>query len=572
MKVAAKASGPKSREGSKARPLLSGPGYQKLKRTVVLATAAVALVPLLVVTLVSYFQYSRALEETARHSMSRLLTNNKQSIEFFLTERRSALNYIIRSRSFEELCQPGALGRIVRNMNESFPLGAFVDLGIIDSTGTQRCYHGPFDLVGRTYSDQRWFQQVSLRGVYISEVFLGHRNSPHIAIATRQEGGDEGYYVLRATFDAEMLASQIHSSGLRLVDDIFLINRDGVLQTRSRRYGAVLEEIPLDRPHNTPGVEVVDHEDEQGRPIFLGYAGIAESPFVLVYVKPAVELASAWRDLAPLYVFVLVSGALILAVVLWGSGQFVRRIRTENLRRASLMHKVEYSNKLASIGRLAAGVAHEVNNPLAVINEKTGLLKDLVSMREEEPNREKYLGIIDSVLRSVERCTKITHRLLGFARRMDVSHEEIDLRGLLEEVVGFLGREAEYRNIQIEVELRGNPPPIVSDRGQLQQVFLNLLNNAVGAVQDGGKIRLVGEKVSDNRVAVTVADDGMGIPEENLNRIFEPFFTTKEGSGTGLGLSITYGIVTKLGGELSVESEVGEGTQFRVELPLAPEE
>jgi len=572
MKVTAKPPDSKFGAGSKARPLLSGPGYQKLKRTVVLATAAVALVPLLVVTLVSYFQYNRALEETAKQSMNRLLTNNKQSIEFFLGERRSALNYIIRDRSFDELCAPGALGRIMRNMNESFPLGTFVDLGIIDSTGTQRCYNGPFDLVGRTYSDQRWFQQVSQRGVYISEVFLGHRNSPHIAIATRQEWGDDGYYVLRATFDAEMLASQIHSGGLRLEDDIFLMNREGVLQTKSRRYGSVLAEMPLDRPHNTPGVEVADHQDEHGRPILLGYASIADSPFVLVYVKPAVELTSSWRDLAPLYGFVLISGVLILAVVLWGSGQFVRRIRTENLRRAALMHKVEYSNKLASIGRLAAGVAHEVNNPLAVINEKTGLLKDLVSMREDTPDRDKYLGIIDSVLRSVERCTKITHRLLGFAKRMDVRHEEIHLPSLLEEVVGFLGREAEYRNIQIKVEETGSPPPIVSDRGQLQQVFLNLLNNAVGAVENGGTVDLVVEAVDDNHVAITVTDNGTGIPKENLSRIFEPFFTTKEGSGTGLGLSITYDIVTKLGGELSVESEVGQGTQFRVDLPVAPEE
>jgi signal transduction histidine kinase len=235
------------------------------------------------------------------------------------------------------------------------------------------------------------------------------------------------------------------------------------------------------------------------------------------------------------------------------------------------MHKVEYSNKLASLGRLAAGVAHEINNPLAIVNEKTGLLKDLVTLQEDIPRREKLLGLIDSVLQSVERCKRITHRLLGFAKQRDVQHEQIDVPSLFKEVVGFLGKEAEYRNIHITVEGEEDVPTIESDRGQLQQVFLNLLNNAVSAVKDGGRISIAIGVGNSKRVSICVADDGVGISEENRKRLFEPFFTTREGSGTGLGLSITYGIVQKLGGEISVESEVGKGTRFTVLLPIKQE-
>ena len=145
-----------------------------------------------------------------------------------------------------------------------------------------------------------------------------------------------------------------------------------------------------------------------------------------MFVKPLAE-ETRWPILARLAGFLAVSAVLILVVILWGTRLFVRSLRAENLRRAALMHEVEYSNKLASIGRLAAGMAHEINNPLAIINEKTGLLKDTIALRDKSEHHDKYLALIDSVLGSVNRCKKITHRLLGFARRMDVEREEIDM-------------------------------------------------------------------------------------------------------------------------------------------------
>jgi len=556
-------------DDAEARLLLSATGYQQLRRTVVMATASVALIPLFVLTLVHYNHYQETLEDTQLQGISRLLTNNKRSLEFFLAERMSALSYLIRDRSYQELCEPGALGRIMRNMNQSFALGAFVDLGVIDAAGAQRCYEGPFDLSGRSYRDQEWFRQARRHGRHVSEVFLGFRNSPHFAIATRHTRQDGVDFVLRATFDAEMLRQQIHSAGLGLHDDIFLTDRSGTLQTPSRKYGEVLKQVPLDPPHNAPGVEVFRHADELGQAILLGYANIAGSPFVLVFVKPAREGGVGWQVSARLLGFLCASTVLILAVILWGSSQFVRRIRAENERRAKLMHNVEYNNKLASIGRLAAGVAHEINNPLAVINEKTGLLQDLISMRGEEPARSKYLALTDSVLASVSRCKTITHRLLGFAKRMDIGHEELDISALLEEVVGFLHKEAEYRSITLSVSCQDVDATVVSDRGQLQQVFVNLINNAIGAVSDGGEVKISIKATEGGPVSVLIADNGIGIPKENLGRIFEPFFTTKEGSGTGLGLSITHGIVQRLGGTISVDSQVSQGTCFTVTLPRA---
>jgi signal transduction histidine kinase len=151
---------------------------------------------------------------------------------------------------------------------------------------------------------------------------------------------------------------------------------------------------------------------------------------------------------------------------------------------------------------------------------------------------------------------------------MDVEHESIDLPSLVREVLGFLEKEASYREISVTIDQEEGLPTISSDRGQLQQVFLNILNNAFAAVSDGGHIEISARRAPNDMVAVAVKDDGVGIPRDRLKEIFEPFFTTKEGFGTGLGLSITYGIVHKLRGRIEVESELGKGTTFTVLLPI----
>jgi len=150
---------------------------------------------------------------------------------------------------------------------------------------------------------------------------------------------------------------------------------------------------------------------------------------------------------------------------------------------------------------------------------------------------------------------------------MDVQSEKIDLHALLKDVLGFLGREAEYRNIRVSFDVADDLPTIEGDRSQLQQVFLNILNNALAAVDNGGTIDIALKSGENHTVVVKVTDNGKGIPEADIKKIFEPFFTTKKSGGTGLGLSITYGIVKKLGGEIAVESKLGVGTTFTVILP-----
>jgi len=267
----------------------------------------------------------------------------------------------------------------------------------------------------------------------------------------------------------------------------------------------------------------------------------------------------------------IISVVVIILVVLKLSGTLVKSIREADEKRESAFRELEHGQKLSPIGRLAAGVAHEINNPLAIINEKAGLIKDVIEHVEDcNTAREKFLTLIGSILQSVQRCRTITHRLLGFAKRLDVQFEELSVNDIITEVLGFLEKEALYRKIKIELNLAPALPKISSDRGQLQQVFLNILNNAFAAVDSGGQVAIATWEENAETLGVSVRDNGCGMSEETLRHIFEPFFTTKKEYGTGLGLPITYGIVKKLGGDFKVQSKEGQGTNFTIFLSKYP--
>jgi two-component system NtrC family sensor kinase len=227
------------------------------------------------------------------------------------------------------------------------------------------------------------------------------------------------------------------------------------------------------------------------------------------------------------------------------------------------------AEKLASLGRIAAGVAHEINNPLAIINEKAGLLQDILLISGDLKHKEKFLNLIEGIVTSVNRCRAITHRLLGFVRRMEVTFEPMDINETVREVKEFLGTDISLKSIRFEMNLREDLPQVRSDKVQVEQILLNIIKNAIDAVEEGGFVQVATGTKEGTTVQISIRDNGPGIPKDQLKRIFEPFFTTKErGKGTGLGLFVSYGIMKKLGGTILVESETGKGTLFVVELPI----
>jgi two-component system, NtrC family, sensor kinase len=238
--------------------------------------------------------------------------------------------------------------------------------------------------------------------------------------------------------------------------------------------------------------------------------------------------------------------------------------------RVEAIHAVGRAEKLAAVGRLAAGVVHEINNPLATISACAESLENRVaegafSDSPEVEDLREYLSLIRS---EAFRCKTITNGLLDFSRVRTGNRTPIDIASVLKSSARLLAHQKRGENISINLELGENIPPVNADEGQIQQAVIALSTNAIDAMPAGGTLTLCAN-VQNNRVTVEVQDTGHGIAAEDLPKIFEPFFSTKEvGKGTGLGLAVCYGIVTEHGGRLAVRSNIGKGTTFTIFLPI----
>jgi two-component system NtrC family sensor kinase len=237
--------------------------------------------------------------------------------------------------------------------------------------------------------------------------------------------------------------------------------------------------------------------------------------------------------------------------------------------RVEAIHAAGRAEKLAAVGRLAAGVVHEINNPLATISACAESLEARVDegvfgSSPEVDDLHEYLGLIRS---EAFRCKAITNGLLDFSRVRTSNRLLIDMAELIRSSANLISHQKRGSDINIKFELDENLPLINADGGQLQQAIIALATNAVDAMPHGGSLTFRAFS-TNNRMTVEIRDTGVGIASENLSKIFEPFFTTKEvGKGTGLGLAVCYGIVTDHGGRLSVRSNVGVGTTFTIFLP-----
>ncbi len=542
--------------------------YAHFARNLLFIILVVAIAPFLIQGVVAHYQAKKLIERQYKDHLVWQLRHTQASVDQFMEVHMAALSSLFQSHAVETFEDQKSLQHVFSEFKKAFP--NFVDLGLIDSDGLQNTYDGPYKLLGKNYRDESWFHEAVIRGVYISDVFLGYRQIPHVVMAVKSQAADTGTFcILRTTINTEPFEKMVGAMNYGHEDDTFLINKEGILQNRSRFNGNALTRIKMAIPCGAQSVIWTEGINGQNQKATIAYTGLRKKDWTLAFVQPLSVKKHYFHALQQSMTFVSIMSFIgVVLLALWMTRRFVMRLREAEEDHDAMLHKIEHSNKLASIGRLASGVAHEINNPMAIINEKAGLMKDLTEMSEDFANKDRFLDLLRSIHSAVIRCRTITHRLLGFARQMHVSPEVVDINELIREVFGFLEKEAFHRDIRIELELHEDLPTVVSDRGQLQQVFLNVINNAIDAVDKGGEIS-VGTWIKDEEmVAVRISDSGCGIAPDKLKRICEPFYTTKLlGKGTGLGLSITYGIIEKLGGKVSVESEVNKGTKFVIEIP-----
>ena len=544
--------------------------FRRKWKLLVLVTTLVAFAPLAALTLIGYEATTDAIETEIRQNTYSLVSNTLRTVSFFISERRSMLALILKEQTPAQLEDPMQLDGLLKSLNQG--VGGFVDLGVVDQEGNILNYAGPYDLDGTNICQDNCFRKVVEKGFFISAQISGDQLQQHLIMALHDNTPGGSGNILRATLDIKTFNTLLDQLDLGESGDAFIINEDGVLLTPSRFHGDLFAKVPLSLPGNASEITVMESRAAGKGTLIVGHAAIADTSMRLVMVKFKDELMHAWQNTRnKLLIFLAVNAGLVILAILWMATYLINRIHAADAKRVAALHQVEYANKIASLSRLSAGVAHEINNPLAIIGEKTGLVKDLLALSEAAAHKEKLVGLVDDALAAVKRCGNITQRLLNFARHMETRHEMIDLDQIITEMVSFLKKEAEYRQISIHIDFPDDFPEFESDRGNLQQIFLNLLNNSFAAMDDGGRLDISGRRLSEEKVEITVQDDGHGILEEDLPHIFEPFFSSKNSpEGTGLGLSVTYGFIREIGGRIRVESRVNEGTRFFIELPLKP--
>jgi len=539
---------------------------QKTLRWRIVATLlTVSILPLVVAGFGGWVVFSDILEQKALEQMRTLVCGHARAIESNLSNRMHLLHLLAQSHSIENICNSEQLQDFLSDLNQSSD-GGFIDLGVIDIKGNHLAYVGPYELEDKNYRETDWFKEVMIRGVYVSDVFLGFRQVPHCIIAVKSTKG-KNPWILRATINSQQFDKLVKMGVSDKINDAFIINKNGIFQTTPKG-GSLLDKSPLSVIDFNRGVN--DQRITQNDTTWIIVNSWVNNDRWILIVKQelTIVLKPVNQAITSIAKIVIIAVALLIITTFLATWNLTNQIDKAHAEREEMSRAFIRSAKLASIGELATGLAHEINNPLAIISAEQTNISDLISEFKADES-EQIIDSVDRCQTQLQRCANITRKMLQFGRKQESSPELTDITPRVKDVINLLERHANVRNIKIESEIEDNLPEVLVDQIEFEQVLVNLINNAIDALPNGGKISLKIYKEKD-KAHLVVQDNGIGIPPEILERIFEPFFTTKPaGKGTGLGLSVCYGIVYSWGGRIKAESVQGEGTKIHVFLPLS---
>jgi len=555
--------------------------YRLLTRNMILTVITVSFAPMILVIGILLYQFNTAYHEKTNAHLEELVGKHKQNIDTFLREKLANIEFLTEIYGFEDLDTDVSLRKKLQELKEEYG-DVFVDLGVVDQDGDQLAYAGPYELQNVRYGDASWFKEAMGKPFFISDVFMGLRGSPHFIITVKKQY-QENPYIVRATIDFRAFNNLVENLRVGQTGYAFILNRKGEFQTRLPQDSEVCRECNeyfLEQMgENENSVRILERSDASGTKNIYAMAELKNGDWLLVFKQAR---ADAFSDITRMThiaigIFFLGAAAIVIMAVLL-SERMVRRIKRGDKEREQLNQQMIETGKLASVGELAAGIAHEINNPVAIMVEEAGWIGDLLEDEEfaEGENLGEFRRALNQIRTQGRRCKEITHKLLSFARKTDATVKDVQINDLILELVALSGQMARYNQVTITTQLHPRLPYVTISPSEMQQVMLNLINNAIDAMEKTGGTINIATKLSElekGHIVITVEDNGPGIPESNLPRIFDPFFTTKPvGKGTGLGLSICYGIIQKMGGKIDVHSTVGQGTRFRIWIPYQKSE
>ncbi len=560
------------------KPTPLSPYYRSLTRNMVLLVMVISFTPMLLVTGIILNRFSASHHEKIHAHLGELVLKHKQNIDGFLSEKLQNIRFLADTIDVDDCGRQNMIEANLARLQRAYG-PVFVDLGVVNEQGQQVAYAGPFKLEKARYADADWFKKAIESNYFTSDVFLGLRGAPHFIIAVRKSCQDQKW-IIRATIDFVEFNRLVEKVRIGETGFAYILNREGQFQTKPifdftpdldiyNRYFSALERMGKE-------VEIQERLDGAGVKSLYVSALLKGGDWLLVYKQASSDAFSNLRNAQTIAIaFLFLGGVAIVAMAIWMSTKMVRRIATSDKEKEIMNEQVIETGKLASVGELAAGIAHEINNPVAIMVEEAGWLQDLMEdgAYKDEKDLKEFERALNQIRTQGKRCKEITHKLLSFARKTDSRIEDFEIGHLIEEVVALSAQRAKYSNVELATRLDAKLPAISASHSELQQVFLNLINNALDAMDKTGGALEISARQEEGQILIGVSDNGPGIPKANLARIFDPFFTTKPvGSGTGLGLSICYGIIQKMGGTITVKSALDVGTTFEIRIPVKTDE
>ena len=527
------------------------------------------MLPLAALSAYFHFQFNFTLKETAKLNLMVISESQRNTVDLFLQERVVNIFSLFHSLEFSLAPSRRTMENYLRNLRRVSD--AFIDVGFLNAGGIQIGYAGPFpNLQNKDYTNEKWYLALMQqdRHYYISDIYLGFRNKPHFTIAVKQRI-DGKLYVVRSTLDPDKFYMFLRTINRGKGVNSVLINNKGSYQVVDPDSGKLFGLSDL-IPSNPTGSGVQEIK-KNGDTILAAYAWLKEVSWVLIVREP---LSIAHAQMYQARRIIITGSVLIIAIIamaIWfTTSKLINKAQDGAEKNEELQLQFLHASKLASVGELATGVAHEINNPLAIIMASNGVIRDMIDpeidLDDSPENIRKELDTIDM---AILRARGITRQLLDYGRKTAPQPVPCDLNQILDEVLGgFKEREFEIENIEIIRNYNSDLSKILVDPDQIRQVFLNLINNAGDAITGSGTITI--STANDNKnIRVTVTDTGRGMTSDQIKKIFDPFYTNKEaGKGTGLGLSVSLSIVRSMDGSIDVQSMPDAGSSFTVVLPI----
>jgi two-component system NtrC family sensor kinase len=548
--------------------------YRGLERKIRDSIIMMSFIPMVLILSMILYQFYFSYQKKVYAHLEELILKHKQTIDSFLIEKIADIRFLSNTCGIMELSDETILQSRLVSFQTDYD-NVFVDIGVVDANGVQIAYAGPFKLGKAAYTNADWFQKVKNEGFVISDVFLGLRGLPHFIVAVKVSS-EPGAWIIRATIDFVKFNTLVHNIHIGETGFAFILNKNGECQTQSMTQDIERQMAFYHNGFNRlpdKQVNIFQKKNASGVDYIYVTALLKNGDWMLVYQQQTSDALSKLHHAIKLTVIMLILCAVIVIVLTYRiSKRIVHLIQRSDHEKQQMNLKVVETGKLASVGQLASGVAHEINNPVAIMVEEAGWMMDLLEddILINNESKDEFKRALDQIRTQGNRCKQITHKLLSFARKSDAVMEDVQINSLIEEVVNLTAQRAKYSKIQIDMKLKPNIPLLKLSPSEMQQVLLNLINNALDAMdKDGGIITISSRFTNNTLIEIDVQDNGQGIPESNIAHIFDPFFTTKPvGKGTGLGLSICYGIIQKMGGEIEVQSVLNKVTCFRIKFPV----